>query len=103
MRVGANGVTVGARLEVCPQALALAEELTDRVRRHGGAALLIDYGYGSAGDGRGEVAHTDTLRGIKEHEFLHPLLEPGRLDLSADVDFAASICATKTESMNIRL
>jgi NADH dehydrogenase [ubiquinone] 1 alpha subcomplex assembly factor 7 len=49
---GADGVEVGERIEVCPQALALAEELTDRLKEHGGAALLIDYGYGHGGDGR---------------------------------------------------
>lgn len=31
-------------LEVCPQGMALAEGLAQRVQRHGGAALIIDYG-----------------------------------------------------------
>ena len=39
-----KGEEEGAWLEVCPQALVCVEEVGRRVIRHGGAALLADYG-----------------------------------------------------------
>ncbi|KAK4867622.1 hypothetical protein LT330_001132 [Penicillium expansum] len=45
-----------------------------------GAALIMDYGTLS-------TIPINSLRGIKSHEKVAPLSEPGRVDVSADVDF----------------
>ena len=50
--------------------------------RTGGAALIIDYGYGQSAFG-------DTLQALAQHRFVDPLHEPGAADLTAHVDFAA--------------
>jgi len=45
-----------------------------------GAALILDYGPPNR-------IPTNSLRGIKQHRIVSPFYEPGRVDLSADVDF----------------
>lgn len=67
-------------IEICPQALVLLDEVCQRVAEDGGSALLIDYGHlGNKGN---------TLRGFRRHELCHPLLDPGDVDLTCDVDFS---------------
>lgn len=48
-------------LEVCPQGMALAESLARRVARHGGAALIVDYGQVRGAWGAGFVLDANTL------------------------------------------
>jgi NADH dehydrogenase [ubiquinone] 1 alpha subcomplex assembly factor 7 len=79
---------LGSRLEVCPAGCALAQDIAQRVEAHGGAALIVDYGK----DG----ASADSLRGIRNHEFVSPLVDPGKVDLSADVDFASLRAAVES-------
>eukprot|EP00736_Rhodelphis_marinus_P006973 Rmarinus@m.18129 len=71
----------GTKLEVCADALKAVQLVVHRLHSRSGAALFIDYGR----DGYREF----TLRGIRQHRFVHPLLLPGTIDLTADVDFAA--------------
>ncbi|MBM3507207.1 MAG: class I SAM-dependent methyltransferase [Alphaproteobacteria bacterium] len=67
--------------EVCPAGIALAAELAARVKRDGGAALVIDYG-------TTEFGARDTLQAVARHQS-HPVLDaPGTADLCAHVDFA---------------
>lgn len=47
-----------------------------------GAALIMDYGTLT-------TIPINSLRGIKSHEKVAPLSEPGRVDVSADVDFTS--------------
>ena len=83
----------GARLEnegkiraICPAAETLGERLGTRLRRQGGAALFIDYGY----DWRaGEIALGDTLQALRGHRPVPVLDAPGECDLTAHVDFTA--------------
>ena len=49
----------------------------------GGAALIVDYGYGASSGFAG------TLQAVAEHKFTDVLAAPGEADLSAHVDFAA--------------
>jgi SAM-dependent MidA family methyltransferase len=56
--------------------------LAQRVVRHGGAALIIDYGHA-------ETAPGDTLQAVRAHRFADPLADPGAADLTTQVDFAA--------------
>ena len=68
-------------IEVCPRAIALAQELAGRASATGGASLIIDYG---------SDEHSDaSLRAIRKHRLVHPLSTPGRSDLSCGVDFSA--------------
>lgn len=72
---------IGTGLEVCPLGLQMAQHVAERVARTGGAALFVDYGEG--------YAQGDSLRGLKRHAHVDALSEPGRVDLSTDVDFGA--------------
>jgi SAM-dependent MidA family methyltransferase len=76
------GAPDGGVYETAPAAIALAEAIAAHVEAHGGAALLVDYGY--AGPGFGE-----TLQAVADHRFVKPLANPGDADLSAHVDFTA--------------
>jgi len=71
----------------------MALELSRRVVRSGGVALLIDYGHVQSAIG-------DTLQAIGGHDFVSPLLAPGEVDLTAHVDFQALVRAA--ESMRAR-
>jgi NADH dehydrogenase [ubiquinone] 1 alpha subcomplex assembly factor 7 len=73
---------LGAIVEICPAAATLAAALAERLARHPGAALFIDYGYTSGSPG-------DTLTAISAHRGATVLHRPGDADLSAHVDFAA--------------
>ncbi|HEX2216357.1 MAG TPA: SAM-dependent methyltransferase, partial [Xanthobacteraceae bacterium] len=61
---------------------AAVDELCRRVATHGGAALIIDYGYAESASG-------DTLQAVRGHRFADPLAAPGEADLTAHVDFGA--------------
>ena len=68
--------------ETCPAGLRLAEDIGRRVVRHGGAALIIDYGHAVSAPG-------ETLQAVRAHERCDPLTAPGEADLTTHVDFAA--------------
>lgn len=66
-------------VEVCPTAPPIIDTISTRIRDHGGAALIIDYGdWRSLGD---------TLQAIKDHAATDPLAAPGTADLTTHVDF----------------
>ncbi|KAM0334047.1 hypothetical protein ACHAQA_001067 [Verticillium albo-atrum] len=79
-----------AVIEVCPDASMYAADLAIRIggtqqepkKRPTGAALLLDYG-------TEDTVPINSLRGIRRHRRVNPFVEPGLVDLSADVDFAA--------------
>jgi len=71
----------GTTVEYCPALPGIVGMIGDRIARHGGAALFIDYG------GRGGTG--DTLQALRAHHPVDPLAEPGLADLTAHVDFAA--------------
>ena len=56
--------------------------LARRVREHGGAALIIDYGHIRSDAG-------DTFQAVAKHNFANPLKSPGTSDITAHVDFQA--------------
>jgi SAM-dependent MidA family methyltransferase len=72
----------GAVYEVSPAALALAEEIGRAVAKHGGGALIMDYGYDGPGFG-------ETLQAVANGKFSDVLAASGESDLSAHVDFVA--------------
>jgi NADH dehydrogenase [ubiquinone] 1 alpha subcomplex assembly factor 7 len=72
----------GEILEVNPSAHRVMFELSARIAKQGGAALLIDYGHVVTRFG-------DTLQALRAHRYIDPLVAPGECDLTAHVDFAA--------------
>ncbi|WP_371224644.1 class I SAM-dependent methyltransferase [Roseovarius sp. 2305UL8-3] len=76
----------GDVVEFSPVATMVAEALGARIKTHGGAALIVDYG-----DWR---AQGDTFQAVQGHQSTDPLAEPGQADLTAHVDFEALALAT---------
>ena len=76
----------GAVREVNEAALGFAAWLGARLARHGGAALLIDYGPAESGFG-------DSLQAMRAGQPVDPLAAPGEVDITAHVDFAAVAAA----------
>jgi NADH dehydrogenase [ubiquinone] 1 alpha subcomplex assembly factor 7 len=79
----------GDVIEVCPAAVPVMARIGGLIERHGGAALIVDYGgWGTAGD---------TFQAMQGHEFVDPLADPGAADLTAHVDFAALAQASPSQ------
>lgn len=79
---------VGSLVEISPASLAFAEDIALRLKRHGGAALIIDYGHTKSAAG-------DTLQALRAHKFVDVFETPGEADLTAHVDFEALASAAK--------
>ena len=73
---------VGTLAEVSTAAMSLAAAIAARLARHGGAALVIDYG-------AHEPNGRPTLQALRQHRPSAVLAEPGLADLTAHVDFGA--------------
>lgn len=71
----------GDLVELCPAAGPVMAEIESRIARHGGVALVIDYG--------GWRSLGDTLQALRGHQPEDPLANPGAADLTAHVDFEA--------------
>jgi SAM-dependent MidA family methyltransferase len=79
--------------EVAPARAAAATALAAHLARHGGAAIVIDYGYVNGEQG-------DTLQAVRGHAPADPLTDPGEADLTAHVDFAALAAAAASCSVS---
>ncbi|KAI1772409.1 DUF185-domain-containing protein [Hypoxylon cercidicola] len=105
-RYRALKATPGALIEVCPDASLYASDFASRIGgstltshhnpkpRPSGAALILDYG-------PADTIPTNSLRGIRRHARVSPFAEPGRVDLSADVDFGAVVEAATRASAGV--
>nr|WP_325253431.1 SAM-dependent methyltransferase [Amylibacter sp.] len=80
-----KGAGAGTVIELCPAANAIVQDIAASIARHGGLALICDYG-GTWGGGTGGG---DTLQAIRAHEKLDPLDCIGQADLTAHVNFTA--------------
>lgn len=78
----------GSKVEICPDAWDVANQIGSVVEHCGGAALIVDYGPSA-------TIPVDSLRAIKNHEIVNPFETPGQADLSTDVDFQAVKIATQ--------
>jgi NADH dehydrogenase [ubiquinone] 1 alpha subcomplex assembly factor 7 len=83
---GAHPDNEGKIRAISPAAEKLGEAIGARLRRHGGAALFIDYGYDYRA---GDVGLGDTLQALHRHRPVSVFDAPGECDLTAHVDFAA--------------
>ena len=72
----------GLIVETSPARAAAATALAGHLARHGGVALIIDYGHAASAPG-------DTLQAVRDHRFANVLADPGEQDLTAHVDFEA--------------
>ena len=79
----------GSIVELSPVATAIAAEIGARLARHGGAALIIDYGHAGPVTG-------NTLQAVHGHTSADPFAIPGEADLTAHVDFTALAVAART-------
>lgn len=79
----------GEIVEICPAAQPLAAAIAARIRRHGGAAVIVDYG--------GWHSRGDTFQALSQHGPTDPLAAPGQADLTAHVDFEALALAARAE------
>ncbi|KAA6412562.1 MAG: hypothetical protein FRX48_03553 [Lasallia pustulata] len=101
----------GATIEISPEAQSYAAEFARRIGgtplpsaptsqttkpRPSGAALILDYGPSC-------TIPSSTLRGIRAHRLVSPLRAPGRVDLSADVDFTALAHAAVAASPGVEV
>ena len=77
-----DGAPPGGVFEVSTTGEALCEDIAHTIARHGGGALIVDYGYNEPGFG-------ETLQAVASHKFADVLADPGTSDLSAHVDFRA--------------
>ncbi|MDD5586147.1 MAG: SAM-dependent methyltransferase [Alphaproteobacteria bacterium] len=68
--------------ETSPQSLGLMQQLSAHIARHGGAGLIVDYGYAAP-------PGMETLQAVSRHQFADVLTNPGEADLTTHVDFSA--------------
>ncbi|KAE9421124.1 hypothetical protein Angca_005733, partial [Angiostrongylus cantonensis] len=66
--------------ECSPEAGTFINQTTNRIICNGGFGIIIDYGHDGS---RNDLS----FRGYKKHEQVHPLSQPGAIDLTADVNF----------------
>lgn len=86
--VSGLGGTDGDILEVSPITETIMTDVAAHVAQHGGAGLVIDYGYLQTGFG-------DTLQALKAHRPIHPLEHAGEADLTAHVNFQTLLHALR--------
>ncbi|MTI19025.1 class I SAM-dependent methyltransferase [Rhodobacteraceae bacterium RKSG542] len=84
----ADKVEAGSVLEIGAMGIALMGAIAKQIKTHGGAALIIDYGYTRTQIG-------ETLQAIKSHQFCDFFRYPGGSDLSSHVNFEALAAAAK--------
>ncbi len=93
---GADEAPEGAVAEMAPARSALMAAIAERLARHGGAGLFIDYGYLEPGIG-------DTFQALRRHRHEDVLQNPGEADLTAHVDFAALAAAARAQGLHAGL
>jgi len=70
----------GSIVEICSAGEHIMAEIAEHIGQYGGAALIIDYGYGQQDCG-------DSLQAVKNHKYADILKDPGDADLTAHVNF----------------
>ena len=89
-----NGAKPEDIFETSEEARKVVHHIAERFRTHKGRALIIDYGHAQAGFG-------DTLQAVQNHQFCPPLHQPGLVDVTAHVDFAALSSAAKEANLSV--
>lgn len=68
-------------VEISPESISLMETITRRISKHGGSALIIDYGT--------DHPQKSSVQSLKNHKYEHILASPGEADITALVDFSS--------------
>ncbi len=84
---------VGSVFEMAPAREALTNIIASHIATYGGAGLFIDYGHKNSGYG-------DTFQSVQQHQYVSPLNDPGKSDLTSHVDFGAISMAANIEGIN---
>lgn len=71
---------VGSIAEQSPASHEYIAPLLLHIKKYGGIAIFIDYGYEL-------FAYGDTFQAVELHKYSNPLEYPGKMDLTAHVDF----------------
>lgn len=71
---------IGSVVEMNPDAVVTTRDIGRIIGEQGGGALIIDYG---------QEGSYDSIRAFSDHKLVNFLSQPGRVDVTADVDFAA--------------
>jgi SAM-dependent MidA family methyltransferase len=86
----------GAIVEVATARTALMAVIAERISRHGGAGLFLDYGHLRPGVG-------DTLQALRKHNHEDVLANPGEADLTSHVDFDALAATVRAHGLDAHL
>ncbi|WP_315924378.1 class I SAM-dependent methyltransferase [Mesorhizobium sp. SP-1A] len=86
----------GAIVEFSPARTALMQLIAERLARHRGAGLFVDYGYLQPGIG-------DTFQALRRHRHEDVLENPGEADLTAHVDFSALAAVARSAGLAAHL
>ncbi len=89
-----HNAAAGSIVEVCPDGLDVAAMIGHRLFKYGGAALVIDYGYGKSAVG-------DSLQAIRRHQCVDVFHRPGESDLTAHVNFEELARAAETAGVRV--
>jgi NADH dehydrogenase [ubiquinone] 1 alpha subcomplex assembly factor 7 len=82
----------GAVIETSPAGKAAMTAIARRLKRDGGALLVVDYG-------SDKPTGKSTLQAVRAHKYDDPFAAPGEADITAHVDFAAlARAATEAEA-----
>ena len=84
----------GTVYEISTASLVVMHGLAAHVAKHGGAALVIDYGFG-------EAVGKPTLQAVHNHKFVSVLDQPGEVDLTAHVDFGALASVARAQGAQV--
>jgi NADH dehydrogenase [ubiquinone] 1 alpha subcomplex assembly factor 7 len=85
---------IGDVLEWPALSIDIMQELSRRLARGTGAALVIDYGYWGPAFG-------DTLQAVQKHAYVDALNEPGEADLTTHVDFHRLAQAASAQGLRV--
>lgn len=90
----------GAIIEESIESLNIIRFLSKHLCTHGGASLIIDYGYDIKTETRTRRQYNSTLQAIKNHQY-HSIIDSlGEADLTAHVDFNALKKAAIEQEIN---
>lgn len=83
--------------EISPVRISCMSNIAALVKKCGGGALFIDYGY----DEQETPVKGDTLQAVKNHDFVPVLSDIGMADLTSHVDFHALRIAAEQERATV--
>lgn len=89
-----DDLPTGTVFELSPERNDMAKHMASTISAHGGAALVIDYGYVQPKTGV-------TFQAITAHRSVDPLEHPGEADLTALVDFTSLQRSFKSEGIQV--